>query len=182
MTVDLNQFRDGMRRLTAGVCVIATIDHEGLRAGLTATAVCSVSAAPPTLLCCLNRTSATYTAIRANGRFAVNVLALSDRPVADRMATPGSPDEKFSVGLWTTLETGAPVLETALVAFDCVLAQSVEVGTHGILFGEIQALKSRAAHVKPLLYAHGGYGGFASVEAVRDRELLWMPAWGEDAS
>jgi flavin reductase (DIM6/NTAB) family NADH-FMN oxidoreductase RutF len=181
MGIDLEQFKYGMRRLTAGVCVIATADDEGVRSGLTATAVCSVSASPPTLLCCLNRSSTTYAAILANGRLAVNVLSLSDRAVADRMATPGTPDEKFSAGLWTKLTTGAPVLETALAAFDCTLAQSVEIGTHGILFGEILALRAREAHVKPLLYAHGAYGGFSSTETERQRDLLWMPAWDEDA-
>jgi flavin reductase (DIM6/NTAB) family NADH-FMN oxidoreductase RutF len=169
MGIDLEQFKYGMRRLTAGVCVIATADDEGVRSGLTATAVCSVSASPPTLLCCLNRSSTTYAAILANGR------------LADRMATPGTPDEKFSAGLWTKLTTGAPVLETALAAFDCTLAQSVEIGTHGILFGEILALRAREAHVKPLLYAHGAYGGFSSTETERQRDLLWMPAWDEDA-
>lgn len=43
-----------MRRLGAACTVIASM-KDGVRVGLTATAVCSVSAAPPRLLVCVNQ-------------------------------------------------------------------------------------------------------------------------------
>jgi flavin reductase (DIM6/NTAB) family NADH-FMN oxidoreductase RutF len=178
MPVDALAFRLAMRRLAAGVCLITTEAPDGTRCGLTATAVCSVSAQPPTLLCCINRQSASHKAIVGNKIFAVNVLALDDRSLADQFAKPIPSADKFAGGLWTRLETYAPVLESALASFDCRLSHSVEVGTHAILFGEILAAQVRSAMAKPLLYAHGGYGHFASVTA-NELHDLWMPTWDE---
>lgn len=47
-------YRDGMSGLSASVNVITTM-VDGKPAGFTATAVTSVTDAPPTLLVCLNR-------------------------------------------------------------------------------------------------------------------------------
>lgn len=177
MTVDIDTFRAGMRRLTAGVCLITTASTEGRLSGLTATAVCSVAADPPTLLICVNRKSSSHVAIEQAGKFAVNALALEDRALADRFASPIPAEEKFDAGLWTTLATGAPVLESALVAFDCHVSQAVSVGTHAIFFGEIEQIRVRDASSKPLLYAHGGYGGFTEYAVAQNADLLWIPSW-----
>jgi flavin reductase (DIM6/NTAB) family NADH-FMN oxidoreductase RutF len=177
VAADLESFKLGMRRLAAGVCLITTRCTDGTHRGMTATAVCSVSAAPPTLLCCINRSNSTYDAVRAAGFFAINVLSLEDRPLADLFARPVSPEEKFQSGLWHTRITGAPLLESALAGFDCRVSQDVAVGTHGILFGEIHAISVRKVAAKPLLYAHGVYGGFASYAEASDLESLWIPSW-----
>jgi len=180
MPIDANAFKTGMRRLAAGVCLITTEDTDGARSGMTATAVCSVSADPQTLLCCVNRQNSSYAAIRRSGVFAVNVLALDDRPLADQFARPVTSSDKFALGLWFNLATGAPILESGLVGFDCRVSQSVEVGTHGIIFGEVQAIHARTVAAKPLLYAQGSYGGFASVAATSDPQTLWIPTWDHE--
>jgi flavin reductase (DIM6/NTAB) family NADH-FMN oxidoreductase RutF len=180
MSIDLDSFKTGMRWLASGVCLITTVDGAGARQGLTATAVCSVSAVPPTLLCCINRNSSSHAAIRAAGVFAVNVLCVDDRVLAERFGSPIGSDAKFSEGLWQVGVTGAPLLESALASFDCRIAHAVEVATHGILFGEIQAIKLRQTTAKPLLYAQGAYGGFASLTAARGPELTWVPTWEHD--
>lgn len=177
MSTDVETFKAGMRRLAGHVCVITTTDSLGARSGLTATAVCSVSAAPPTLLCCINRQNTSYKTIRDAGILAVNVLAMSDRELANRFATGPGGETRFAMGLWRTLETGAPILESALASFDCRIAQAVDVGTHGILFGEIVAIRVRETDAKPLLYAHGQYGGFMSFDSTRGAEALWIPSW-----
>jgi flavin reductase (NADH)/flavin reductase len=153
-------FRSGMRHLAAHVCLITTVSPDGLRQGLTATAVCSVSADPPTLLCCVNRQIAPFAAIRGSGIFAVNVLGVLDRELAERFAGEIQGEARFDIGSWSTLVTGAPLLESALVTFDCRLTRLEEVATHGILFGEIQAIRSRDSNSEPLLYAHGAFGAF----------------------
>jgi flavin reductase (DIM6/NTAB) family NADH-FMN oxidoreductase RutF len=180
MSIDIEVFKISMRRLAAGVCIITTEEANGARAGMTATAVCSVSASPPTLLCCINRTNASYDAISRAGVFAVNVLAFDDRQLADRFALPTPAQEKFSQGLWLKLATNAPVLESALVGFDCRVNQAVMAGTHGIFLGDIQAVHVRKVAAKPLLYAHGAYGGFESREAAGNIENLWIPTWDHE--
>ena len=56
MAVEKQAYREAMARLGAAVNVIAT-DGPGGRAGFTASAVCSVTDTPPTLLVCANRTN-----------------------------------------------------------------------------------------------------------------------------
>ena len=164
-------FRSGMRRLAASVCLITTLNEDGTRNGLTATAVCSLSASPPTLLCCLNLSSNSFAAIDRAGVFAVNVLTTADQPIANRFSTALAGADKFTHGDWITLETGAPVLASALAAFDCKLISVVEVATHAILVGEVQGLKLHDSGVDPLLYVDGGYGAFAPHEALTTTRL-----------
>mgnify|MGYP002481134719 FL=1 len=49
--------------------------------------------------------------------------------------------DRFSLGHWDTLSTGAPALQEAVATFDCIISQIVEVGTHSVLFGTVQALR-----------------------------------------
>src|SRR6266850_752518 len=55
-TCEPGAFREAMSRLGAAVHVITTAGPGG-KTGATATAVCSVSDTPPTLLVCINRRS-----------------------------------------------------------------------------------------------------------------------------
>ncbi|WP_246812333.1 flavin reductase family protein [Microvirga sp.] len=70
-----------MRPLAGGVTIIAT-EHEGRRTGLAATAVCSVSADPPTVLICINAGASAHEPIRESGRFSVNLLARGQDDIA----------------------------------------------------------------------------------------------------
>lgn len=181
MSISTTEFKTAMRSLAGHVCLITTCAEDGTRSGLTATAVCSVSADPPTLLVCVNRNSASFQAIQNAGVFAVNVLALESRYLADRFASPLPPEEKFSQGSWNRRSTGAPLLHDALVGFDCRVASALDVGTHGILFGAIEAVQIRNERARPLLYAHGSYGEFASTHPASAQGLLWIPSWNPEA-
>ena len=100
-----------MSRLGAAVHVVTTAGPAG-KTGFTATAVCSVSDAPPTLLVCLNRRNHTGPILRENKVFCVNTLGAECESVADIFAgrTGAVMDERFLKGAWTTLKTGAPLL------------------------------------------------------------------------
>lgn len=58
-TADKQSFRDAMAHVGAAVNIITTDGPAG-RAGFTASAVCSVTDAPPTLLVCLNRSASVW--------------------------------------------------------------------------------------------------------------------------
>src|SRR5262245_35242170 len=119
-TVAGEAFREAMSRLGAAVHVVTTAGPGG-KTGATATAVCSVSDAPPTLLMCLNRRSQTNPAVVENGVFCVNTLGDGGSDLADLFAgrTGVSGSARFDTGEWTTLSTGSPVLASAVIAFDC---------------------------------------------------------------
>ena len=135
-------YRDAMARLAAAVNVITT-DGPGGRAGFTATAVCSVTDDPPTLLVCLNRTASAHPIVTANGQLCVNTLSSSQRDLSNLFGGKTPMAERFAAASWTTWLTGSPVLEGAAVSFDCRVSHSTSVGTHDILFCEVQALKRR---------------------------------------
>lgn len=139
--VDAVLFRDAMARLGAAVHVVTTAGPAGA-AGITATAVCSVSDNPPTLLLCLNRSSRSAPVFDGNGVFCVNTLGAEQENVADVFAgrTRCSMEDRFKAGSWITLGTGSPVLRTAVMAFDCRAVEIKEVATHNIIFGAVEAI------------------------------------------
>src|ERR1044072_7854581 len=108
-TVEPAVFREAMSRLGAAVHVITTAGPGG-KAGTTATAVCSVSDAPPTLLVCLNRRSQTNPLVVENGVFCVNTLGHDGADIADVFAgrTGVAGGDRFASGEWRTLSTGSP--------------------------------------------------------------------------
>lgn len=125
-------YRDGMASLAAAVNLIAT-DGPGGLAGFTATAVTSVTDDPPTLLVCLNRASSATPAVLANKVLCVNALAPGHETVSSLFGGKTPMAERFASAEWTKGKTGAPVLHDALVSFDCIISEMVEVGTHFIL-------------------------------------------------
>lgn len=139
--VSTEDFRNGMALLTGAVNVITTDGPAGL-AGVTASAVCSVTDTPPTLLVCLNRASYAHAFFVANGRLCVNVLSAQQQATsalfADRTVT--MPD-RFAQAPWEALSTGAPALNDALVNFDAVIRDVKEVGTHSVFFAEVQQVR-----------------------------------------
>ena len=72
--VDAEIFKAGMRCLASGVTIITTI-HDGQRAGLTATAVCSLSVDPPQLLVCVSHKAEAHDIIHRGSVLCVNLLA-----------------------------------------------------------------------------------------------------------
>jgi flavin reductase len=140
-TVDPTLFREAMARLGAAVHVVTTDGWAG-RTGFTATAVCSVSDQPPTLLVCVNRKSRCNPPLRENRVFCVNTLGAEASNIADIFAgrTGAAHEERFTAGEWMTLKTGAPVLKAAVVAFDCRTIEVKAVATHNVFFAAVEAI------------------------------------------
>ena len=140
-SIDPAAFRDAMSRLGAAVHVVTSAGPAGTT-GFTATAVSSVSDQPATLLVCLNRRSNSAPLLSANGVFCVNTLRADEEAIADLFAgRTGNRAERFATGEWITLATGAPVLVTAVVAFDCRVIEIKAVASHNVIFGAVEAVR-----------------------------------------
>ncbi|MCW2317199.1 flavin reductase/cob(II)yrinic acid a,c-diamide reductase [Rhodoblastus acidophilus] len=156
--IDAKDYRDAMSAIASPVHIIAT-DGKAGKAGLTVTALASVTDTPATLLVCVNRATPSGPRFLENGLFSVNSLGPDDRELSDIFA--GRTDEhfekKFAHGLWKPGTHGQPALMTALACFECKLTDVKDVGTHHVFFGEVLAV-ARPAQGPSLIYHRRTYG------------------------
>jgi flavin reductase (DIM6/NTAB) family NADH-FMN oxidoreductase RutF len=156
-TISGEDFKLAMRRLAGGVSIISGAGPDG-PLGVTATAVTSLTADPPSILCCLNRSLELEAAVKETGKFGVNMLRADHHDLAKRFAgmagVRGS--AKFEQGNWTILASDVPALNDSLVTFDCRVDDLLEVGTHSIFVGLItQAHFGESGD--PLVYCNGAF-------------------------
>ncbi len=158
---DAVQFKLGMRSLAHAVNIV-TAAHGGHRYGMTATAVCSATAEPPTVLVCLNRNSAMYGAVVKSKAFCVNVVRAEDSDLSNLFSGAQSGERRFKSREWSKLATGSPALLDALVSFDCRVIKKLAHGSHTIFLGQVQQVLF-GKKGRPLLYAEGQYSKLASL-------------------
>ncbi len=161
-----DDFRAAMRQLAATVNII-TAGEGDRRRGLTATAVCSMSVTPPSMLVCVNRFGEAHKAITAAGSFCVNILADGQREVAMRFAGQiGEPgDNKFAPYRWTRLSTGAPALDDAMINLDCEIASVSETESHSVFIGNVRAIRF-GPETSPLLHYNRNFFTLANQTAL----------------
>ena len=142
--VSRTDFRNAMARVCAPVTIVTTNGPAG-RGGFTATAMCSVTDDPPSLLVCMNAGSAQCGTFLSNGRFCVNVLGREHQDLAHHFAGR-EPDmaARYAAAGWHEQPSGNAMLEGAIVAFDCTLTAQHKVGTHHVLIGRVEGLRQRA--------------------------------------
>lgn len=151
------QFREAMSCLGAAVNVITSAGPGG-QLGFTATAVCSVTDQPPTLMVCMNRKSAQNEPLKLNRVLCVNALANEQQTLSAIFAgmTEAKEDDRFLAASWTRLSTGSPVLSHAVASFDCKIEEAIEIGTHSVFLCSVVdvAVSDRD---DPLVYFRRGY-------------------------
>ena len=152
-------FKQGMRALASSVTVIAVQGLDGASAGLTATAVCSLSAEPPTLLVCVNRKAGIAAALKRGAEFSVNVLAAGQTDIAKafggQKAIKGA--AKFAFGAWVRSEHDVPLLSGARASFECKVVEVMDHATHHIVIGGVSDVHLGDPGAKGLIYADGAY-------------------------
>jgi cob(II)yrinic acid a,c-diamide reductase len=150
-------YRNAMAQFAGAVHVVTTQGEAGLR-GITIIAACSVSDAPATVLVSLNRENPNNDLFVRNGVFALNTLSVQHEPLA--VAFSGlsglAMQDRFGLGQWDTIATGAPTLADAAAVFDCLLIKSTPVATHRVLFGVVQGLRI-GPQANPLVYFQRSY-------------------------
>ncbi len=135
MPASTEDFLAAMRRFATGVAIVTTA-HAGRVHGFTANAFASVSAEPPTVLICVNRSGSAHPLIASSQRFCVNVLALEQRKLAQRFAG-GEPRSRFDGVGYRAGETGSPILAGTLAHLDCVIEEELTASTHTIFIGRV---------------------------------------------
>jgi flavin reductase (DIM6/NTAB) family NADH-FMN oxidoreductase RutF len=152
-----DDFLAAMRRFATGVAIVTT-EHKGRIHGFTANAFASVSAAPPTVLICVNRGATAHPLIAQSQRFCVNILSLDQRELAVRFAG-GEPRSRFDGVEYRIGSSGSPILEGTLAYLDCTLAEELTAATHTIFLGTV--LDAGWRDGEPLGYFNRAYRDFA---------------------
>jgi flavin reductase len=153
---DQKSYREAMSRLGAAVNIITTTGPDG-DAGFTASAVCSVTDDPPTLLVCINRNASLNPTFKSTRILCVNVLAPEHEELSPIFASVGDVPmaARFALSTWRRLTTGSPALETAAASFDCTIDQITEVGTHSVFFCGVKTIRLGTA--AGLIYHNRAY-------------------------
>jgi flavin reductase len=148
-----HDFKIGMRQVASSVAIVTSRIGD-IRNGLTATAVCSVSAEPPTMLACINRNASAEAIIAESGKFAINFLAEDQHEIARLFSKSKlAADQRFGEGHWLSMVTGAPILEGAVASFDCEVEERIPAASHHIYIGRVVAVASTCQSA--LLYRDG---------------------------
>lgn len=150
--VDQRQFRDVLGHFCTGLTVITAMDGDR-PAGFACQSFASLSVDPALVLFCVKKTSYSWQQIARAGRFAVNMLARSQRDVCAGFGR-GGPD-KFDGVRWSPSPTGSPVLDGGLAWLDCRIEAAHDGGDHHIVVGRVTDLS--VAGGEPLLYHRGDY-------------------------
>lgn len=148
-----------MRNVAGQVSIIAT-GEPGHRRGLTASAVCSLTDQPPTLIVCINRAAATHDLIIARGTFSVNALAAHQEAIAHVFSGMAGVhgEQRFASGDWSMGTTGVPILGSAVCRLECRLDEYKEASSHTVFFGHVVA-GSACTDANALVYHRGSYVG-----------------------
>ena len=166
--LDSAVFRNVIARFASGVGVVTT-SHDGRDWGMTASAICSVSLDPPTVLICANRMAPSGNAFSAARHFAINILGSEQRWIAEKFARPMP--NKFNDVEFRRGGAGDPLLVNCLATLECQVVEEVTVGSHRVLIADV--LAADAFDVQPLAYYRGTFGRFELAEDSDAYRLLF---------
>lgn len=150
-------FRDAMRAFV-GNCSLITTGNGEAATGLIVTSAISLSAEPPLLLACVNRSSSSWPVLKETGSFGWSSLGAAHQPVAERFSGFGGVKgpARYEGAEWETAVTGAKLLVGAPTAFDCTVEEMIDRATHSILIGRVQAIRT-TPDAGALIYWNGAY-------------------------
>jgi flavin reductase (DIM6/NTAB) family NADH-FMN oxidoreductase RutF len=174
--IDRQSFFDVMASFPSGVAIVTTTTSDGVPRGLTTTAVCSVSADPPTVLVCVDLASRTLAALRESKAFAVNFIGEGRSDLCLLFASKER--DKFARVEWAQSELGLPLLHADALAWaECRTLHELEVGDHVLLVALVEDGGVRPELEPPLMYYRRSWGVWSPVhessepEPVRIREI-----------
>lgn len=152
--VDPQVMREVLGHFASGVTVVTAVTADG-PAGFTCQSFSSLSLDPPLVAFAPSRTSQTWPALRAIGRFCVNVLAEGQDAVSQNFARSGG--DKFAGVRWSPSAHGSPVLDDVVAWIDGELWAEYDGGDHSIVVARVLDLGADPER-RPLLFHRGTYG------------------------
>jgi flavin reductase (DIM6/NTAB) family NADH-FMN oxidoreductase RutF len=206
-TASPERFTAALAGVPTAVCIVTTY-VDGRPWGLTVSAFASVSAAPPTVLVCVNRRTRTCSSIENSGAFGVSFLSEQQRHIAETGAAAGvpkfleahtadqhngySPEYGLSLGsiesetarqyYHSTSRASSPAVHRAYCHLHCSVERIVAGGeTHAVVIGRVDAIDHRGDGASPLVYHDRGFHALGARLAERsERPLEPTPLKGQE--
>lgn len=154
--IDAATFRLAMQQLAASVTIVSTDTINP--AGMTATAVMSISASPPSIVVSINRSSSFHARLNRHCRLCINVLASNQEAICKAFGGGLPAQARFDVGRWARDDPRAPYLIDAVANIFFEVDAMIDYATHTLAVGPVTGLKFNLDR-EPLLYLRGGFYG-----------------------
>jgi len=150
-------FRNAMRGFV-GACSLITMGQGAEASGMVVTSGISLTAEPPMVLACINRSASSWHLLKHLGAFGWSALGAGHQGLAERFSGVGGlkGPERYDGGSWATGASGARHLADAPLAFDCTVEEMIDRGTHSIVIGRVQSILTNPGR-GALLYWNGAY-------------------------
>jgi flavin reductase (DIM6/NTAB) family NADH-FMN oxidoreductase RutF len=158
-------YKLAMRRFPTAVNLITTRVGKQ-RGGFTASAVMSLTAAPPQVGVAVNKSVSAFEMFMESGRFCVNTLASHHSELASAFAGAVKGEQRFCSAAWTSMASGTPALSDAVLNLDCRIVQVVELSSHVMLVGLVEEVRTRDA-AAPLLYVEGDWASLSPHQSLQ---------------
>lgn len=149
-------FRDALGQFATGVTLV-TIEGPDGPMGFTANSFTSLSLDPPLVLWSLARSSRRYPFFATARHFAIHILTADQAGLIERFGRQGRGFDGLDHALSAK---GVPLINEALVRFECEQHATHEGGDHLIVVGRVTRVVRQGG--APLVFAQGQMGRFAS--------------------
>jgi len=126
-------------KLSYGLYIITT-ELEGVKAGYIGNTAFQVTSEPPKIAISSNKKNKTTEKILKSKKFALSVLQQEANTslIGEFGFMSGDDVDKFRDMETITAETGSPiVLDSSVAWFDCKVIDSIDVGSHMLIIGEV---------------------------------------------
>ncbi len=157
---DAKSFRDAMRAFV-GNCSVLTVGSGDAATGLVVTSGISLSADPPLILACVNRTASSWPLFSPGATFGWSSLGAAHQGVAERFSGFGGVKgaARYEGANWENVN-GAQLLVGAPSGFACTVDEMIDRATHSIIIGRIKAIRT-TAEAGALIYWNGQFRGLS---------------------
>jgi flavin reductase (DIM6/NTAB) family NADH-FMN oxidoreductase RutF len=129
--------KPALEQISYGLYVVGSKDGDEVN-GMTANWLTQVSFEPRMVALALEATSHTLANVRASRVFSVNVIDEKDTRLIEQFVEPQQrAGNKLGGVAFRTEQTGCPILEEALLWFECEVDQFVTTGDHELAIARV---------------------------------------------
>ena len=141
--IDIRTFWQAVGLRAVGTAIVTAEANDGPR-GFLALSATHLCADPPMMMFSVDQKTSAYQTMVDGGHFAINYLSTVQADLAGPFGGKGDLKgaDRFQLGKWTTLATGAPVLVGAAGTIDCKIEEIITRFGTAIVIGRVMDFAS----------------------------------------